>query len=127
MSWLSPLAVGTVEVERATLLPFSSILTVAKNMLGVVNEPHESDLTGYSAYQLTIDHISLSLQRISDVDSVQNGLLIPVWNFYGTQHYLLPDGTERSLNEDDPVDAVNEAFLSVNAIDGSVISKTQGF
>ena len=127
MSWLSPLTVGAVEVERATLLPFESILTVARNMLAVVNEPHESDLTGYSAYQLTIDHITLSLQRISDVDSVQNGLLIPVWNFYGTRHYFLPDGTEQSLNEDDPVDAIDEAFLSVNAIDGSVISKTQGF
>lgn len=127
MSWLSPLAVGATEVERATLLPFESILTVARNMLGVVNEPHEGDLNSYSAYKIEIDHITLSLQRISDVDSVQNGLLIPVWNFYGTQHYLLPDGTEQQRNEDDPVDAVDEAFLSVNAIDGSVVSKTQGF
>ncbi len=126
-SWVSPLAVGAVEVERATLLPFSSILTVAKNMLAVVNEPLESDLATYSACTIVIDHITLSLQRVSDANSVEQGLLIPVWNFYGQENYVLSGGTEVQRAETVPVGLREEPYLSVNAIDGSVISKTSGF
>ncbi len=126
-SWVSPLTVGEIEVERTNLLPFSSILTVAKNMLGVVNEPLEADLETYSACTLTIDHITLSLQRISDANSIESGLLIPVWNFYGQEHYQLSGGTEVQRASNEPVGLREEPYLSVNAIDGSVISKTQGF
>jgi DnaJ-domain-containing protein 1 len=126
-SWVSPLSVGDPEVERANLLPFSSILTVAKNMLAVVNEPLESDLETYSACTLTIDHITLSLQRISDANSIESGLLIPVWNFYGQERYQLSGGTEVQRAENEPVGLRAEPYLSINAIDGSVISKTQGF
>jgi len=126
-SWVSPLAVGAVEVERANLLPFSSILTVAKNMLGVVNEPLEADLETYSACTIVIDHITLSLQRVSDANSVERGLLIPVWNFYGQEHLLLSGGTEVQRAENEPVGLREEPYLSINAIDGSVISRTQGF
>ena len=125
--WVSPLAVGEIEVEQANLLPFSSILTVAKNMLGVVNEPLEADLETYSACVLTIDHITLSLQRISDANSIESGLLIPVWNFYGQEHYQLSGGTDVQRTSNEPVGLREEPYLSVNAIDGSVISKTQGF
>ncbi len=127
MAWTSPLSVGPVEVERANLLPFSSILTVARNMLGVVNAPLESDLTDYSAYRIEIDRITLSLQRIPDANSVETGLLIPVWNFYGTEHFILPNGIESEQNGEESVDAMEEPYLSINAIDGSVISKTLGY
>lgn len=127
MAWTSPLSVGPVEVERANLLPFSSILTVARNMLGVVNAPLESDLTDYSACKIEIDRITLSLQRIPDANSVETGLLIPVWNFYGTEHFILPNDVEAEQNGGEPVDAMEEPYLSINAIDGSVISKTLGY
>lgn len=126
-SWTSPLTVGDTEVERANLLPFSSILTVAKTMLGVVNEPLESDLETYSACTIVIDRITLSLQRIPDANSVETGLLIPVWNFYGQEQYVLSGGTEVQRAANEPVGLREEPYLSVNAIDGSVVSKTFGF
>ena len=126
-SWVSPLSVGDVVVERANLLPFSSILTVAKSMLAVVNEPLESDLEAYSACTIVIDRITLSLQRVSDANSIESGLLIPVWNFYGQENYTLSSGTEVQRASSEPVGLRAEPYLSINAIDGSVISKTQGF
>ncbi len=125
--WVSPLTVGEVVVERANLLPFSSILTVAKSMLAVVNEPLESDLEAYSACTIVIDHITLSLQRVSDANSIESGLLIPVWNFYGQEQYQLSGGTEVQRASSEPVALRPEPYLSINAIDGSIISKTQGF
>lgn len=128
MNWTSPLTVGAVEVERANLLPFSSILTVAKNMLPVANEPQESDLKDYKSYNIEIDRITLSLQRIPDANSIDNGMLIPVWNFYGQEHFILPYDIEVKSNDPETsVDALEEPYLSINAIDGSVISKTLGY
>jgi hypothetical protein len=128
MNWTSPLTVGAVEVERANLLPFSSILTVAKNMLPVANEPQESDLKDLKSYNIEIDQITLSLQRIPDANSIDSGMLIPVWNFYGQQHYILPYDIEVKSNDPETsVDALEEPYLSINAIDGSVISKTLGY
>ncbi len=128
VNWTSPLTVGAVEVERANLLPFSSILTVAKNMLGVVNEPQESDLKDLQSYVIEINQITLSLQRIPDANSIDNGMLIPVWNFYGQRHFILPYDIEVQPNDTDAsVDSIEEPFLSINAIDGSVINKTLGY
>ena len=128
MNWLSPLTVGAVEVERANLLPFSSILTVAKNMLGVVNEPQESDLKDLKSYSIEINQITLSLQRIPNADSIQDGLLVPVWNFYGKTNRIPSNEIEVAPNDsEDSVDAIDDPYLSINAIDGSVINKTLGY
>lgn len=127
LNWTSPLTVGAVEVERANLLPFTSILTVAKNMLGVVNEPLETDLKEYQSVSIKIDHITLSLQRVPNADSVKDGLLVPVWNFYGQEHFILSDGQEENRGADLAVSLRQEPYLSINAIDGSVISKTLGY
>lgn len=128
MNWTSPLTVGAVEVERANLLPFSSILTVAKNMLGVVNEPQESDLKDLKSYSIEINQITLSLQRIPDANSIESGMLIPVWNFYGQRHFILPYDIEVKSNDTETfVDSLEEPYLSINAIDGSVINKTLGY
>ncbi|HML67782.1 MAG TPA: DUF6034 family protein [Clostridia bacterium] len=127
MNWVSPLTVGAVEVERANLLPFSSILDVAKTMLVVANEPLESDLNGYDQVAIQIDRITLSLQRVPNADSINDGLLIPAWNFYGTQRYILAGGTETQRGLDEPIDSIDQPFLSINAIDGTVIDKTHGY
>lgn len=127
MSWLSPLTVGAVEVERANLLPFSSILTVAKNMLFVANEPRETDLSNYDAFLIQIDRITLSLQRIPNANSVVDGVLIPVWNFYGQEGYTLSGGVEMHRLTSESIGLDEEPYLSINAIDGSVINKTLGY
>lgn len=128
MNWVSPLTVGAVEVERANLLPFSSVLTVAQSMLAVANEPQQSDLKDLKSYFIEINHITLSLQRIPDANSIDSGMLIPVWNFYGEQHYILSDDTEMKSSDDrTAVDAIDEPFLSINAIDGTIIDKTMGY
>ena len=127
MNWVSPLSVGAAKVENATLLPFDSILDVAKTMLVVANEPLEADLNGYDQIAIQIDRITLSLQRVPNADSIDDGLLIPVWNFYGTQRYVLTNGVETQRNYDEPLDSIDQPFLSINAINGSVIDKTRGY
>ena len=127
MNWVSPLTVGAKTVENATLLPFASILDVAQTMLVVANEPVEADLNGYDQIAIRIDRITLSLQRVPNADSIDDGLLIPVWNFYGARRYVLTNGVETQRDYDEPLDSIDQPFLSINAINGSVIDKTRGY
>ena len=62
-----------------------------------------------------------------NADSINDGLLIPAWNFYGTQRYILANGTESQRGYDEPIDSIDQPFLSINAINGSVIDPVRGY
>ena len=71
--------------------------------------------------KLTIDRIALGYARIYDpgMDSTV-GLLVPVWDFFGTIKFTI-DGESRT--QDDPT----ISLLTINAADGSVISRDYGY
>ena len=73
--------------------------------------------------------ITLSLQRISERDNMNYGLLTPVWNFWGTQLYHYEDGSMLWWNNMDSALGPCSAYplLSINAVDGSVIDPMQGY
>ena len=81
------------------------------------------ELGGYTSREFLIDRITLSLQRIIEPDATYQGLLIPVWNFYGaeTSGYKTGD-TEQTWNS-----RTAASFISINAIDGSIINIDKGY
>ena len=56
--------------------------------------------------------------RIKAKNSKDAGLLVPVWDFYGTEIYQR-DGIDVPLEE--------TIVLTINAIDGSLISRELGY
>ena len=66
-----------------------------------------------------VDKILLSLQRINEQDSAENGLLIPVWTFYGDSTFHYANGHSSTKTE--------QGFLTINAIDGSIIDRALGY
>ena len=111
MKWVSPMAVKDTVVENCTLLPFPDIRDVFLKMMPVIYE--------YDANQaekgttITINEIELELVRVSEQNSIKNGLLVPAWRFYG-----ISDLDSQSAYE---------CFLTVNAVDGSVINTDIGY
>ena len=71
--------------------------------------------------KVTIDRITLGYARIYDpgMDSTV-GLLVPVWDFFGTNKFTI-DGESRT--QDDPA----HSLLTINAADGTVISRDYGY
>ncbi len=71
--------------------------------------------------KVTIDRITLGYARIYDpgMDSTV-GLLVPVWDFFGTNKFTV-DGESRT--QDDPA----HSLLTINAADGTVISRDYGY
>ena len=115
--WMSPLVIGDKVVERAALLPFDKI-----------TQRFEQQIKNSYAYQdsgdnieVNVTHVSLELMRITEQNSIEKGLLVPVWNFYATKSKQVEDWTE-TTGLDCPW-----AVLSINAVDGSVISVTSGY
>lgn len=128
--WTAPLEIGECSVENANLLTFNHIMDVAENMLPIVLNPEwESYWRDYSRAEVHIEKITLSLQRVPDQSSVTSGMLIPVWNFFGKWTNYLPDGSEDTQDSDLLAEVTEQGYslLSINAIDGSIISKDKGY
>ncbi|MEN6340518.1 MAG: DUF6034 family protein [Clostridiaceae bacterium] len=115
--WYSPLCVVRTESESAALKPFSDIAEIAESTLPLVYETHTAR-SYIEATAVAIDRVTLSLQRISDQSQFDGGLLVPVWNFYGSY-------TDDRIH--DETETICGTMLSINAVDGSVIDVRAGY
>ncbi len=72
---------------------------------------------------LSIDRIQLELQRVTEENAIEYGLVIPVWNFYGEYVSEYKWATFSSKPRYD----LPGALLTINAVDGSVIDPQKGY
>ena len=115
--WYAPLAITGTESESAALKPFSEIAEIAESTLPLAYETHTAR-SYIEKTNVVIDQVTLSLQRISDQSQFDGGLLVPVWNFYGSY-------TDSRIH--DETETICGTMLSINAVDGSVIDVRAGY
>lgn len=129
-SWWSPLDIGDMVVDSATLLPFEDITAKFEQQMQIewevqANEEYIDDMI------FNVDHVSLEYQRIAEQDSIDTGLLVPVWNFYGTSVTTYDNGDVADGAE--VADAQKSGFskpillMTINAVDGNIIDVGQGY
>ena len=118
MEWNAPYEILDTVVQSAALLPFSRIMEVCEMMI-VVNNAYKTN----ASTELKITQIQLGLARITEQNDMNTGLLIPVWDVFGTATYHFENGGVEVYTMDDP----GESFLTVNAIDGSIIDRGLGY
>ena len=116
--WNAPLEVTEVLTDDTAILPFSEITNIFEKMIVIKSDIY---ISPDREQQIDITHISLSLQRIMEIDSYTTGLLVPVWNFYGTVTGWYNNGEKRTNS------LGYTPLLSINAINGSVIDVFQGY
>ena len=123
--WGSPNTYLETVTSDTAMLPFAQIDEVFRKMMLV---KYESEASGNATCQLFsyhVDRVSLEWQRMIEQGSSDTGLMIPVWNFYGTFDYQYTDGFHTDSN------TITQGFplplLSINAIDGSVIDPREGY
>lgn len=132
--WDSPSTEPVVKETQTALMPFEDIASIANTMLPVVViGPSEArslveidKINGDETYMdVEITKVSLSLMRIRDKGSLQ-GTIVPVWDFWGTWNWYEPG--------DNALDAmkkgatyVTQPMLTLNAIDGNVVSRMFGY
>lgn len=115
MDWDAPLEIVEAVVEDSTLMPFSDIQAVFEKMMPIT---FEATAKGMDNLTCNVSDVRLEMMRVVEQDSVENGLLIPVWNFYGV----------RSRTNNGKTDQTGQYILMcINAVDGSVIDISKGY
>ena len=112
--WYQPYdIVGTLQ-EDCSLLPFDSVMQVAGSILPLTLASYEREGTGAKA---RITDIRLGYLRVMRPDQPDMLTLIPVWDFYGTV----------TFNGSFIQNWACHSWLTINAIDGTVIDRQYGY
>ncbi len=132
--WDSPSTEPVIKETQTALMPFEDIASIANTMLPVVViGPSEArslveidKINGDETYMdVEITKVSLSLMRIRDKGSLQ-GTIVPVWDFWGTWDWYEPgDNASESMKKG--ANYVTQPMLTLNAIDGNVVSRMFGY
>jgi hypothetical protein len=123
-SWRSPYAVADTVTQDSNLISFDEVTSVFETMSMAVNAwdgiaAYNPNLT---AVEIKVDHIKFGLTRITEQNKRDSGLLVPVWDFFGTMTQIHEiDGVTKEF-DDGPI-----PILTINAIDGSIINRSLGY
>lgn len=107
--WTMPFEVTELVTDQAKLLDFDTIAQIARDILPqVVTLPPDTKTA-------TVDQVDLTLMQVHDKGS-DTATILPVWDFWAT--------VTQEYNEDTPI---RQVLLTLNAIDGSVIRRENGY
>lgn len=107
--WTMPFDVTELVTDQAKLLDFDTVAQIARDILPqVVTLPQGSKTA-------TVDQADLTLMQVHDKGS-DTATVLPVWDFWAT--------VTQEHNEDTPT---RQVLLTLNAIDGSVIRRENGY
>ena len=125
----APIELVETIVSDATLLPFDKILEIAKKMLPIIYEDQYMSVDQIIGVDTDIIRITLTLQRVSERDNMNYGLLTPVWNLWGSQLLYYEDGGRLWGNNKEMTMGPCNAYplLSINAVDGTIIDTEKGY
>lgn len=98
-------------VEDSALQSFAEIKKTFEKMAVIANAQQET------ATVLTVNRVVFGYSRISEKDSFDTGLLVPVWDFFGKSDSdaFQKEGADETI------------LMTINAIDGSVIDREIGY
>ena len=124
----APITVVKIANDNVKVMLFDEIMNIFEKQIKIGyaynQDPHIIEQT------IVIDRIELGLSRIARQNNA-GYMLVPAWNFYGYEIYTFdekqPGGWE--LDENNKVEIKENAtsFLTINAIDGSLIDRGLGY
>ena len=119
--WESPYEIAETVTEFSALKSFDEIEDVFSKMILITKAYPDQEVT----LTFDIDRAQLGLMRIMEKNNPGTALLVPVWDFYGTMtmEYTDQNGNKQS----DTIDEPHTSHLTINAIDGSIIDRQQGY
>lgn len=116
-SWTSPVSVAGTVSSNAKILSFNDTMNIFKEQFFIHYAQNDAS-QGSATY--TINRITLGMMRVQVKDSNSGYLMIPVWDFYGSARTNV-NGTISTT------DHTLQSFLTINALDGSIIDRHLGY
>jgi len=115
----SPYEVVESVTENVKLLPFQDIQSVLSTMLPA-NYAWIDESGDIVSAVVNISVIQFGLARITEPNVRDQGLLVPVWDFFGSISITNDKGDVHLFTKYD-------SLLTINAIDGSTIDRSLGY
>ena len=118
--------IGKTKTENVKLKSFDEIMDIYEKMMLIQNADYMEN-----AKELTykIDRIAFGYTRIYEPKSdSRSGVLVPAWDFFGSYEGTYKEGAEWETGSENFLYAPQyESYLTINAIDGSVIDRGLGY
>ncbi len=117
VSWISPYTIVETVAGDANMLAFNEIAGIFDNMFRATYDTSGANNEG------KVTRVTLTLRRVMEQNNIFSGLLVPVWDFYGSLTVSYPD-----YPEEPPMEMVSDkSLLTINGIDGTVIDVDKGY
>ena len=126
-NWTDPYTEPVIRTEDTQLLNFDDVSDIFAKMILVKNSDlkAQNDANGFDVIMnIDISDVRLSLMRIRSKDNFSEGVLIPVWDFWGTTRMHAVD---RAYSDMVYEEGHYEIALTINAIDGTIIDRNIGY
>lgn len=128
-AYFNPAEIKNKLNDNTSLFPFDKIQELFKKQIEIQNS--WTNAQGIESATIYIDSIKLGLAKIKEQNS-DGYLLVPAWDFFGHYEVKYVNGYRDSENMDEnnvfkePTYYAN-SFLTINAIDGSIIDRYVGY
>ena len=126
-TWVAPAEIKDVLATNVELLPFEEIQNIFRDYIYIKGAYDEAE--DITSRQTTISEVKLGLMQVQSTQSDTGYLLVPVWDFYGYDVNTYSDSSKLVLDESSQLTIVNHntSYLTINAIDGSIIDRSLGY
>lgn len=121
MNWQAPYKLMETITDSTAMLSFFKIQEIFEKMILIDHAAYADE----GGADINITEVRLGLARIREQNNLAIGLLVPVWDFFGTRtvYYEGDDGQLKSHTQREP----GKTLLTINAIDGAIIDRSRGY
>jgi len=119
--WSDPYQIEKESEEYVFLLPWPEIQGIFEEMLVKKYSDLFADAVGVKQ-ELVIDEVRLGYMRVMEKGNCMEGRMVPVWDFFGSKTNHYPDAQEPYV-----VSGPYESWLTINAMDGTIIDRELGY
>ena len=135
--WITPSNLVEIYNESVNLLGFDDIMDIFKQQM-IVKSVYLGDDSEYIVNsKFYINKVILSTFTVRNPNSSNEYISIPVWDFQGYQvltysesyeeYVSLYGGYQLDQNNCRIIELPNSSYLTINAIDGSIIDRSKGY
>ena len=119
--WIDPYQIEKESDEYVFLLPWSEIQGIFEEMLVKKYSDFFADNKDVTV-SFDINEVRLGYMRVIEKGNVFEGRMVPVWDFFGSETINYPD-----ISEPYVIEGPYESWLTINAMDGTIIDRELGY
>ena len=122
VKYSSPTEIVEPVMTATTLLPFDDIRGIFEKMVLIVGNRVDAGISmALESQEYVITDVRLGLMSVRE-ENADTGLMIPVWDFLGYENYVLTNGENGTTGSNRLT-----SYLTINAIDGSIVQRGYGY